>query len=36
MPAEGMQRLASYDVPTTLELEDRTERQTTIYRLLPG
>jgi predicted nicotinamide N-methyase len=36
MPAEGLQRLASYDVPTTLELEDRTERQTTIYRLLPG
>ena len=35
MPDGGMQPLASYDVPTTLELEDRAERRTTIYRLLP-
>ncbi len=35
MPTDGMTRLATYDVPTTLELEDRTTRTTTIYRLLP-
>lgn len=36
MPADGMTRLARYDVPTTLELEDRTFRTTTIFRLLPS
>ncbi len=36
VPKEGMQFLGAYDVPTTLELEDRTERRTSIYRLLPG
>ena len=34
MPTAGMTKLATYDVPTTLELEDRTSRTTTIYRLL--
>lgn len=36
MPTNGMVKLATYDVPTTLELEDRTTRTTTIYRLLPA
>lgn len=36
MPTDGMTKLATYDVPTTLELEDRTTRTTTIYRLLPA
>ena len=36
LPTDGMEALASYNVPTTLELEDRTERRTTIYRLLPS
>lgn len=36
MPTGGMVELAVYDVPTTLELEDRESRTTTIYRLLPG
>lgn len=36
MPTDGMIELATYDVPTTLELEDRTTRTTTIYRLLPA
>jgi predicted nicotinamide N-methyase len=30
---EGLQRMAEYDVPTTLELEDRTIRRTALYRL---
>jgi predicted nicotinamide N-methyase len=34
--AEGLQRLAVYTVPTSLELEDRTERQTWVARLIPG
>jgi len=36
MPTDGMVKLATYNVPTTLELEDRTTRTTTIYRLLPA
>ena len=36
MPTDGMVRLATYEVPTTLELEDRTARTTTIFQLLPG
>jgi predicted nicotinamide N-methyase len=36
MPTDGMTKLAIYEVPTTLELEDRTARTTTIYQLLPG
>ncbi len=35
VPREGLETLASYVVPTTLELEDRAERQVTIARLLP-
>ena len=34
IPTNGMTKLATYDVPTTLELEDRTSRTTIIYRLL--
>jgi len=33
LPAEGLAPLAFYEVPTTLELEDRATRPTTIYRL---
>jgi predicted nicotinamide N-methyase len=31
----GLHRMAEYDVPTTLELEDRTIRRTVLYRLCP-
>lgn len=34
LPTERMELLGRYDVPTTLELEDRTQRSTAIYRLL--
>ena len=33
VPAEGMTALARHEVPTTLELEDRTSRTVTLYRL---
>ena len=33
-PASGIVRLATYAVPTTLELEDREIRQTSVYLLL--
>jgi predicted nicotinamide N-methyase len=33
LPLEGLSALASYRVPTTLELEDRSERIVTLYRL---
>jgi len=36
LPEDGKQALASYVVPTTTELEDRTERLTTLYRLRPA
>ena len=32
LPREGLTAFASYRVPTSLELEDRTERQVTLYR----
>jgi predicted nicotinamide N-methyase len=32
---DGLERIAEYDVPTTLELEDRTIRRTALYRLCP-
>ncbi len=32
LPREGLTAFASYRVPTTLELEDRTERLVTLYR----
>jgi predicted nicotinamide N-methyase len=36
LPTDSMQRFAGYDVPTSLELEDRELRRTTLYRLLPA
>jgi predicted nicotinamide N-methyase len=33
LPREGLTAFATCNVPTTLELEDRTERQVTLYRL---
>jgi predicted nicotinamide N-methyase len=33
LPSEGLAPLASYDVPTSLDLEDRTVRRATVYRL---
>lgn len=35
LPDTGLQRLATYTVPTNLDLEDKTSRETAIYRLLP-
>lgn len=35
LPPDGLEPFASYRVPTTLELEDRTERGVTLYRLSP-
>jgi predicted nicotinamide N-methyase len=35
LPRDGLESFASYRVPTTLELEDRTERDVTLYRLSP-
>jgi predicted nicotinamide N-methyase len=35
LPADGLERVAAYDVPTSLELEDRTLRPTTLWRILP-
>ena len=35
LPGSGLAPLATYRVPTTLELEDRTERVVTIHRLMP-
>lgn len=32
LPGEGLYEVARYDVPTSLELEDRTMRSTAIYR----
>jgi predicted nicotinamide N-methyase len=32
LPRDGLAGFASYRVPTTLELEDRTEREVTLYR----
>jgi len=31
----GMTAFATYDVPTSLELEDRESRRTVLYRLAP-
>ena len=33
LPGHGMTALATYDVPTSLELEDRNSRRTVLYRL---
>ena len=35
LPQHGLLPIGRYDVPTTLELEDRTLRPTVLYRLLP-
>jgi len=34
LPKDGLDGIACYRVPTSLELEDRTTREVTIYRLL--
>jgi predicted nicotinamide N-methyase len=34
-PRDGLERIGHYAVPTTRELEDRTERTVTLWRLLP-
>ncbi len=36
LPRDGLEPFAHYAVPTTTELEDRTERAVTLYRLLPS
>jgi predicted nicotinamide N-methyase len=36
LPRDGMAPFARMTVPTTTELEDRTERTVTLFRLLPG
>jgi predicted nicotinamide N-methyase len=36
LPANGLEEIARYDVPTSLELEDRTLRTTRVLRLLAG
>ena len=35
LPAQGMEPIIRCAVPTSRELEDRTQREVTIYRLLP-
>jgi predicted nicotinamide N-methyase len=35
VPKDGLDVLAAYTVPTNLELEDHTQRLTTLYRLRP-
>jgi predicted nicotinamide N-methyase len=34
-PAVGLREIARYTVPTSLELEDRTEREAVVWELLP-
>jgi predicted nicotinamide N-methyase len=34
-PARGVERLATYEVPTSRDLEDREMRETSVYLLLP-
>ncbi len=36
LPTDGLLPIGRYDVPTSLELEDRVLRPTVLYRLLPG
>ncbi len=36
LPAHGLLPIGRYDVPTSLELEDRVLRPTVLYRLSPG
>ena len=35
LPPSGLVVLARYQVPTSLELEDRTQRETIVWRLMP-
>ena len=35
LPKTGLGEVARFSVPTTLELEDRTERETFVYRIAP-
>ncbi len=35
LPKSGLEPIAHYDVPTSLELEDKTSRDTLVLRLLP-
>ena len=35
LPGNGLVEVARYHVPTSLELEDRTERETIVWRLMP-
>lgn len=35
LPKEGLHEIARYTVPTSLELEDRTSRETIVSRLVP-
>ena len=35
LPNSGLSQFARYLVPTSLELEDRTEREVVLYRLTP-
>lgn len=35
LPGNGLVEVARYRVPTSLELEDRTERETIVWRLMP-
>ena len=34
-PPRGVEKLATYEVPTSRDLEDREMRETSVYRLLP-
>ncbi len=36
LPTDGLVPIGRFDVPTSLELEDRVLRPTVLYRLLPG
>jgi predicted nicotinamide N-methyase len=36
LPASGLEALARYTVPTTLDLEDRKSRETTVWRMVKG
>ena len=35
-PGSGVQRLATYEVPTSRDLEDREMRETSVYGISPG
>ncbi len=36
LPKESLSAIARYEVPTPLDLEDRTIRETVVWRLAPG